>query len=306
MHEEWRGIIQKKKDGAEIVNYNDESFPVYLYQGWLLPDVTWSRVAHWHDELEIVTVTCGEIGYNVNGDNIRLHEGDTLIVNSRQLHFSIPVNEYKDKYNLCIIDPILLCGCFSIADRYVRPIVDNKSLPYILIDADSDEGKAMYRESYAMMGCMNDNFAINAQFFNMWKIVIEYCKKEHALDEKNEADPALLSIRKMLNYSRANFDKAITLDDISGAGGVSRTYCNQLFHKYTSRSPMDNLMRYRAERAAEYLEHSTFSMAEIARKTGFTGASYMSEIFKRYYNVSPREYRKNASSPEKANADLYS
>ena len=100
MHEEWRGIIQKKKDGAEIVNYNDESFPVYLYQGWLLPDVTWSRVAHWHDELEIVTVTCGEIGYNVNGDNISLHEGDTLIVNSRQLHFSIPVNEYKDKYKL--------------------------------------------------------------------------------------------------------------------------------------------------------------------------------------------------------------
>ena len=101
MREDWRGIIQQKDDGSELLNYNDESFPVYLYQGWLLPNVTWSRVAHWHDEIEIVTVTCGEIGYNVNGDNLHLHKGDTLIVNSRQLHFSIPVNKYKDHYNLC-------------------------------------------------------------------------------------------------------------------------------------------------------------------------------------------------------------
>jgi AraC-like DNA-binding protein len=33
-------------------------------------------------------------------------------------------------------------------------------------------------------------------------------------------------------------------------------------------------------------------MTEIAELTGFTGASYMAETFKKYFDMSPREFRK--------------
>lgn len=299
MRRDWMGIIQQKEDGSEILNYNDESFPVYLYQGWIEPGVTWAEVAHFHDELEIMTVTRGEIGYNVNGEELRLHEGETLIVNSRQIHFSIPVNECRETYNLCIIHPSLLCGCCSIADRYVKPVVGNPSIPYILLRNGTEPARQMYKESFNMIGCMGDNFDINAQFFNMWKIVIKYCKNElHLEDEETDSNPAIQSIKKMMNFCRTNYDKPITLDDIAKEGGVSRTYCNRLFHKYTGRSPMDSLMRERAEKTAEYLAHSDMTMAEIADRTGFAGASYMAEIFKRYYKMSPREYRRASTMPD--------
>ena len=61
---------------------------------------------------------------------------------------------------------------------------------------------------------------------------------------------------------------------------------------------MDSLMRERAEKTAEYLAHSDMTMAEIADRTGFAGASYMAEIFKRYYKMSPREYRRASTTPD--------
>ena len=53
MRRDWMGHIQQKEDGSEILNYNDESFPVYLYQGWIEPGVTWAEVAN-------TSLACGE------------------------------------------------------------------------------------------------------------------------------------------------------------------------------------------------------------------------------------------------------
>jgi UDP-N-acetylglucosamine--N-acetylmuramyl-(pentapeptide) pyrophosphoryl-undecaprenol N-acetylglucosamine transferase len=52
------------------------------------------------------------------------------------------------------------------------------------------------------------------------------------------------------------------------------------------------------EKTAEYLAHSDMTMAEMADRTGFAGASYMAEIFKRYYKMSPREYRRASTMPD--------
>ena len=53
------GLIVKREDGSEQVNYDDESFPSYIYDGWIKPNVTWEKVPHFHEDVEIVTVTVG-------------------------------------------------------------------------------------------------------------------------------------------------------------------------------------------------------------------------------------------------------
>ncbi|MBR1912425.1 MAG: AraC family transcriptional regulator [Treponema sp.] len=41
-------------------------------------------------------------------------------------------------------------------------------------------------------------------------------------------------------------------------------------------------------------------MSEIAETVGFSGASYMAEVFKKYYSMSPRDYRKSISAKNPA------
>ena len=45
---------------------------------------------------------------------------------------------------------------------------------------------------------------------------------------------------------------------------------------------MENLLRFRLEKIAQYLTTSDMSMREIAEEPGFLGASYMTEMLKKY------------------------
>ena len=44
MKKEVMGLIVKREDGSEIVNYDDESFPSCIYEGWVAPRCTWARM----------------------------------------------------------------------------------------------------------------------------------------------------------------------------------------------------------------------------------------------------------------------
>ena len=83
-----KGFIIKRKDGSEIVNYDDESFPSYIYDGYIFSGCTWEREPHYHDDVEFISIYSGEMGYSVNGMNITLKKGDTLFVNADVIHYS--------------------------------------------------------------------------------------------------------------------------------------------------------------------------------------------------------------------------
>ena len=51
-----RGIIMKRNDGSEVVNYNIDSFPTYIHDGYIFPGCTWERVPHYHDDVEFISV----------------------------------------------------------------------------------------------------------------------------------------------------------------------------------------------------------------------------------------------------------
>ena len=52
MKRELMGLIVKREDGSEQVNYDDDSFPSYIYDGWIKPNVTWEKVPHFHEDIE--------------------------------------------------------------------------------------------------------------------------------------------------------------------------------------------------------------------------------------------------------------
>ena len=93
-----------------------------------------------------------------------------------------------------------------------------------------------------------------------------------------------------------NYNKQITLGDIAASGNISKSLCNTLFHQYVGESPINYLMHLRCRKVAEFLRAGKIPMTEIAALTGFGGVSYMSETFRKFFEKSPREYRKDWES----------
>ena len=117
MKREMMGLIVKRDDGSEIVNYDDPNFPSYIYDGWIVPKATWEGVPHYHEDIEIMTVKEGDVMYVVNGREVLLHEGDTIVVNSNQIHYNMTVNGGTAKYVICVLHPGILSNSATILSR---------------------------------------------------------------------------------------------------------------------------------------------------------------------------------------------
>ena len=292
MNKEVLGLIVKREDGSEEVNYDDPSFPSYIYDGWIKPNVTWERVPHFHEDVEIVTVKSGKMAYCVNGKVIRLYTGDTIFVNANQIHYSMSVDGETATYVIFVVNPSILNSSVAVEMKAVLPIISNPNLPYMRFRNINEHTRDVYRIITSLPDLRRDPFRITIRLFEFWEIILLQSTTFGILNEDMQADMHTRAFKSMMSYIQQQYHNPNTLEDISASGNVSISLCNRIFHKYTGESPVKYLVDFRLRKVAEYLVTTTLSLPEIAQKSGFNGTSYMAEMFKRTFGVSPTAYRK--------------
>ena len=291
MKREMMGLIVKRDDGSEIVNYDDPNFPSYIYDGWIVPKATWEGVPHYHEDIEIMTVKEGQVMYYVNGRELLLNPGDTIVVNSNQIHYNTTVNGGTAKYVICVLHPNILAGSVAVDMQAVRPITENSDLPYFRFRYINEYTKDIEKLVLSLPDIRHDAFAVTLKFYQIWEIVRKQASAYGATEEA-VSDPRMQSFKAMMHFIANNYRQQITLGDIAASGNISKSLCNTLFHQYVGESPINYLMHLRCRKVAELLRASKLPMSEIAAQTGFGGVSYMAETFKKFFEMAPREYRK--------------
>ena len=289
---EQMGLIVKRDDGSEIVNYDDPNFPSYIYDGWIAPKVTWEGVPHFHEDIEIMTIKEGQVAYFVNGKELLLRAGDTIVVNSNQIHYNMTVNGEVAKYVICILHPSILVNSITVEMQAVRPITENPDLPYLRFRYINEHTESIRNLVLGMPDLRHDPFAITKQFYQIWDIIRKHAETLGATEDV-VSDPRIQSFKSMMHFISNNYQNQVTLADIAASGSISKSLCNTLFHQYVGESPINYLMHLRCRKVAELLRSGKIPMTEIASKTGFGGVSYMSETFRKFFEKSPREYRKD-------------
>ncbi len=291
MKKEVMGLIVKRDDGSEIINYDDPNFPSYIYDGWIAPKVTWEGVPHYHEDIEIMTVKEGKVAYFVNGRELLLNAGDTIVVNSNQIHYNLCAGEVA-KYVIAIINPRILANSVAVEMQAIKPITENPDIPYLRFRYINEYTEQIRDLIYDLPKIRHDPFAITMQFYQIWDIIRKQAEYLGATKEETMSDPRMQSFKTMMHFISNNYQEPVTLGDIAASGNVSKSLCNTLFHQYVGESPINYLMHFRSRKVAELLRSGNLSMSEIAARTGFGGVSYMSETFRKFFERSPREYRK--------------
>ena len=95
----------------------------------------------------------------------------------------------------------------------------------------------------------------------------------------------------MISYIETHHREKITLSQISAAGNAGKTTCCTIFQKYVNQTPMSYLTNYRLQKSVELLHQTDMTVTEIAYESGFSGASYFTETFKKVYGCTPTGYR---------------
>ncbi len=86
--------------------------------------------------------------------------------------------------------------------------------------------------------------------------------------------------------------RELDIEECARRCSLSASRFMTVFKRYTGRSPHRFLTETRMYRAKELLLYSDYTIAEISDSLGYADQNYFSRIFKKYYTVSPSEYRK--------------
>ena len=291
MKRELMGLIVKRTDGSEIINYNNEAFPSYINDGWIKPHVTWERVPHFHEDVELLSVKSGRMAYSVNGKTIELNAGDTIFVNANQIHYSLALEDEMARYVIFVINPSILKTSVAVEMQAVMPILSNPNLPYIRFWHEYENSKAIYEIMQTLPDVRQDAFQVTKRFFSIWEIIMRQGQSYGFIGNDIDVDIHMQSFKKMMYYIQKEYQNKVTLEMIAASGGVSKSLCNKLFKKYVDVSPINYLLELRIKKVTEYLRTTSYSLTEIAELCGFNGASYMAEMFKKLVGKSPLNYR---------------
>jgi LacI family transcriptional regulator len=99
-----------------------------------------------------------------------------------------------------------------------------------------------------------------------------------------------------LRYIREHACDGITVADVLRVVPLSRRILEHRFQKFVRRTPHAEIIRIRMERVSRLLRETELPLTEIAAKSGFAAAEYLSVAFKKHTGTSPRAYRRQMRS----------
>ncbi|MFD0693515.1 helix-turn-helix domain-containing protein [Paenibacillus sp. GCM10027628] len=129
---------------------------------------------------------------------------------------------------------------------------------------------------------------INTQFAGL----IDQIGKK--LEEKKSTKHEVI-IKKINEIIVRDFsDSNLCLQSIADELDMSPIYVSRIYKQHSMNALGDVIQDVRMNESKQLLLHSNYSVAEIAEKTGFTSKSYFYRMFKKYYGVTPNDFRKKS------------
>lgn len=93
-------------------------------------------------------------------------------------------------------------------------------------------------------------------------------------------------------YIDANYSEDICLDSLAGLAHLNKYYLIHAFTESYGISPINYLNEKRIQNCKELLASTDYSIAEIARLSGFSSQSYFSQSFRKSCGMTAKAYRK--------------
>lgn len=294
---EW-SVTELMGDRSEVVRYDRPGLPLYIRTGDLSHFLDMRAPCHWHDDIEFIHVSSGCMRYYINGQEILLDTGDSVVINSRQMHFGYDFQKQECRYHCILFHPSLFSGGQALEKEFIRPILTEQMPEYWLLLAGTEAGdlaadcaerivrlKARGRPAYELeaVGLLHI----------LWAALWRSAENNAAISQRRR-DPDVETQKEMVAYIGRNYEKKLTLEDIAVAGHVSRSKCCQIFRRFMGQTPIECVNTYRLKLSRDLLTETDKSVTEIALACGFNHLSYFSRIFFRAFGATPSTFRAQA------------
>ena len=280
----------------ETIQHGSKEYPFHFYYDNLeLFDfhcIEW----HWHTEFEFVYVETGTVYFGISDKQFALSEGQGVFINSKILHRYF--SQGKAIVPNFVLMPYFIAAQDSlIYQKYVLPIMASP-MDYQIFSSDipwQAQALSLMREMMAAQEKASDVELVSSYLTQkIWHILYQNTDVEHMGKKENYSASSQARLQLMMQYIHQKFAYNISLSDIADQAKVSKSTALNLFQRYLGISPVTYLINYRLQEAAKLLASTEKKVTVISKDTGFDNVDYFCKAFKKYYKLTPTEYRKKA------------
>lgn len=112
-----------------------------------------------------------------------------------------------------------------------------------------------------------------------------YVRKIRSAGEREE-------IFKIKEYVSLHYNENIDLNTAAGLVNMSPSHLSSIFKKETGENFSSYLTEVRMEEAKRLLQDPNLLIYEVAEQTGYANSGYFGKAFKKFFGMTPEEYRK--------------
>ena len=105
----------------------------------------------------------------------------------------------------------------------------------------------------------------------------------------------LSDVERARNYIAENLAEPVTVRDVADHVGLSPEYFTKLFKQETGMNIKEYILQTKVEAAKEMIAHSDLSVSMVAMELGWSNFSHFTQVFKKYENMTPTEYKSSLS-----------
>ena len=278
----------------ETIPHGSQDYPFrYYYEHLAQFDfncIDW----HWHTELEFVYVQSGTVTVWIGEKQLELPSDSGIFINSKFLHrFSSPVDAVIPNF-LCM--PSFLAATDSyIYQNYVKPIVTS-NIPFWIFCREIswqarvlDLMKQIFSAQTSGSSC---HLLTSALMQQLWLEIYKHTDLSTMPEITGQFSVNRARLQLMMQFIHENYRRNLSLDEIAAQSMISKSSALNLFRSYLHITPVNYLINYRLKQAALLLSHTEKKVSTISAETGFHNVDYFCRAFKKHYQVTPGEYRK--------------
>lgn len=287
-------IIEKNQ--KELKEHGNYAFPVNIsiekIQSYEMGHFLW----HWHPEIELTLILSGEIEYQIEEHAYHLSAGNGLFCNSNSLHAGHMIDSQDCTYLSITFHPRFLYGYESsiLNTKYVHFITTNTLWPSLVLDHKTAWQQKILdamREIYALSQTGPTDLEIQIQMLllQIWHELYGYFSTQPQPTLKPNRH--FKRLRDILFFIEKHWNQEISLEEIASHANICKSECCRFFKKHMGITIFDYILYLRIQNSLPLLKQAD-SITDVAAAVGFSSPSYYSQIFKRYMNCTPMEYKK--------------
>jgi len=270
--------------------------------------------AHMHENvIEIICILAGSVDISDSCMSHRLSAGDVYIFNAKDPHRISAVN--GDNTVLTIYIELehykayfrKLTTMYFICDSYINRQHLEKELAYIrflmarlLTEYDSLTPRDTIIEDYAR--------SLLAYLIEKFQFYIYSKDKDNNLEIRRRKgiapdDPHASRVYRIIDYIYEHSKEKLHLRHIAEREFLSTFYLSRLIKEGCGLSFCELLSMARCEEAEKLLGTTKMTIDDIASECGFSNRKHLNVQFRKWYRMTPSEYRAKARSEMENTAD---